>query len=454
MEKKKFKLQIPNTFVLLLFVILAAAVLTYIIPAGQYDVLENGSFDPTSYHVVASNPTTFTDLLLAIPEGIASQSTVIVMLLLSVGGIEILNETKAINAGIMKFIVSHKNADIPVLIVLALIFACLGSFAGWNIECVPFIPIVCAIVRAMGYNNMLGLYVVSFPAAAGWSTGVLNLFSTAYLQQMAGLPVFSGLGMRIVSFVIFVGLSIAFILGYAKKYRKENNMGAAGEAEIQVDEDLEFTPARKVSLVVAIAGIITIAYCACNMNIGWSLPHVGGFWVILGIVLAFINRMSVDQAVGAFTRGVASIAPVAVIIGMATAALVLLEKASLMHTIIYYMATALESTPKALVGVLIFVFLTLMNFLITGVHGKAAILMPILVPLAEILGVSQQVVVLAFIFGDGFSNWFWPTSAIGVASAGAANVTMSDWIKESWKKFVLISVIAAVIVFVASVIGY
>ena len=311
-----------------------------------------------------------------------------------------------------------------------------------------------AIVKAMGYNNMLGLYVVTFPAAAGWSTGVLNLFSTAYLQNMAGLPVFSGLGMRIVSFVIFVGLSILFILGYAKKYRKENGLTEGKEAEIVVDEDLEFTTRRKLSLAVAILGLGTIAYCTCNMDIGWSLPHVGGFWVILGIILAFVNRMDVETAVGAFVRGVSSIAPVAVIIGMATAALTLLENANLMHTIIYAMATALENTPKALVGVLIFLFLTLMNALITGVHGKAAILMPILVPLADILGVSQQVVVLAFIFGDGFSNWFWPTSAIGVASAGAANISMSDWMKESWKKFLLISVIAAVIVFVASVIGY
>ena len=190
------------------------------------------------------------------------------------------------------------------------------------------------------------------------------------------------------------------------------------------------------------------------MNIGWSLPHVGGFWVLLGIILALINRMKVETAIGAFVRGVQSIAPVAVIIGMATAALTLLENANLMHTVIHAVATALESTLKALVGVLIFVFLTLMNALITGVHGKAAILMPILVPLADILGVSQQVVVLAFIFGDGFSNWFWPTSAIGVASAGAANISMSDWMKEFWKKLLLISLIAAVIVFVASVIGY
>lgn len=454
MEKKKAKFQIPNTFVLLLFVIIIAALLTYIIPGGAYDVLEDGSFDPNSYHVLESKPATFTDILLSIPEGLASQSTVIFMLLLSVGGIEILNETKAINSGIMKFISTHKKADIPVLVVLSIIFACLGSFAGWNIECVPFIPIVVAIVKAMGYDSMLGLYVVAFPAAAGWSTGVLNLFSTAYLQNMAGLPVFSGLGMRIVSFVIFVGLSIAFILGYAAKYRKANGLNSSEEAEIKIDEDLEFTTARKITLVVAIAGLVTIAYCTCNMDIGWSLPHVGGFWVILGIVLALINRLGTERTIGAFIRGVQSIAPVAIIIGMATAALTLLEKANLMHTIIYAMATALQNTPKALVGVLIFLFLTLMNALITGVHGKAAILMPILVPLADLLGVSQQVVVLAFIFGDGFSNWFWPTSAIGVASAGAANVTMSDWMRESWKKFLLISVIAAVIVFVASVIGY
>jgi len=451
-KKKEFR--VPNTFVLLIIVLIVAAALTYIIPAGEYNVLEDGTFDPDSYHAVERAPAGFSDIILAIPMGLASQATIIFMLLLSVGGIEILNETKSINAGIMKFISSHKNADIPVLVVLAVIFGCLGSFAGWNIECVPFIPIVVSIVTAMGYDKMLGLYVVVFPAAAGWSTGVLNLFSTAYLQSMAGLPVFSGLWYRIVSFVIFMAISLVFILGYAKRYRKEHADTGRQAAEIIVEEGLDFTPTRKITLAVAILGLLTIAFCTCNMDIGWGLTHVGGFWVLLGVIIAFINKLGVGRTIDAFVRGVQSIIPVGIIIGIATGALILLENANLMHTIIHAMATTLANTPKALVGVLIFIFLTLMNALITGVHGKAAILMPILVPLASILSVSHQVVVLAFIFGDGFSNWFWPTSSIGVASAGAANVAMSDWMKISWKKFLLISGVAAVLVFIASLIGY
>jgi len=455
-KKRTFKL--PDAMTILFILIILAAIATYIFPAGAYDTVVNEAgtkvIDPDSYHAIERTPTSFNSFLLAIPKGLANQSPVIFMLLLSMGGIQVLNESKAINAGIIKFISSRKNLEMPVIIALSIIFGCIGTFAGWNIEFVPFIPIVAAVVKAMGYDNMLALYMVVFPAASGWSCGVLNVFSTAILQGLAGLPIFSGWVYRLISFIIFMAISLAFILTYAKRYKKKQVEFAKDSSE-DVDvatEDLEFTPRRKVTLIVSVLGLILLAYCTTAQ--GWGLSHVGGFWVVMGIIIGLINRNKIDEIIASFIQGFQSIVPVTIVIGMATAALIILEEGNLLHPIIHGMANTMQNTPRPLIGVIVFIFLTLMNALITGVHGKAVLLMPLLVPMADILGISQQIIVLAFIFGDGFSNWFWPTSAIGVASAGAADVPMDLWMKTTWKKFAIISVVAAALVFVAYLVGY
>lgn len=454
--KKKFEL--PPTMAIIFVVLLIAALATYIAPAGMYDTMmtDTGTevLDPNSYHIIDRTPISLLDFMLAIPKGLNATAPIIFMVLLSIAGIELLNESKAIDAGILTFIRKYRHMDLPLMIAMAIIFGCIAGFAGWNIEFVPFIPIVVSVVRAMGYDDMLGLSIVVFPAASGWSSGIFNVFSTAILHGLADLPLFSGWEYRLVSFVVFMIISLAFIIIYARRLKK--NLAVGGEHEeanqLEAQQDVEFTTRRKITLVVSIFAILLLTYGA--IALGWGMNHVGGFWLLAGVVIGFINGYSVQRIVSVFIRGLQSIVPVCILIGMASAVLSILQAGNLMHSLIHALAGILSLVPKPFVGVVIFIMLTLLNGVTSGVHGKAAMLMPLLVPLADILGISRQIVVLAFIFGDGFTNWFWPTAAIAVASTGAANIPMERWMKQSWKMFVMLSAAAGILVFISYFIGY
>ena len=424
----------------------------------MYDtiVTEAGTevLDPNSYHTIERTPISLVDFMLAIPKGLSNTSSIIFMVLLSIAGIELLNESKAINAGILAFIRKYRNMDLPLMVAMAIVFGCIAGFAGWNIEFVPFIPIVVSVVKAMGYDDMLGLSIVVFPAASGWSSGIFNVFSTAILQGLAELPLFSGWEYRLISFFALMAISLAFIIIYALRMKKSRiaNSDETGNNHLAADEDVEFTTRRKITLVFSIFAILLLTYGA--ISLGWGLSHVGGFWVLAGLIIGLINGYSVQKIVAVFTQGLQSIVAVGILIGMASAVLTILQAGNLMHSIIYGLSIILSNVPKPLVGVVIFIMLTLLNGVTSGVHGKAAMLMPLLVPLADILGISRQIVVLAFIFGDGFTNWFWPTAAIAVASSGAAGIPMEVWMKKSWKMFALLSLAAGVLVFVSYFIGY
>ena len=455
---KKRRFQLPHTMTILFVILVIAAVATYIAPTGAYDTMINeaGSevLDPNSFHAIARTPISLTDFMLAIPKGLNNTAPIIFMVLLSLAGIELLNESKAINAGILSFIKRYKNLDLPLMVAMAIIFGCIAGFAGWNIEFVPFIPIVVSVVRAMGYDDILGISIVVFPAAGGWSSGIFNVFSTAILHGLADLPLFSGWEYRLVSFIVFMAISLAFIILYAlrsKKKRREAESAGTLEPE-EGHEAVAFTTRRKITLVFAIFAIGLLTYGA--IALGWGLSHVGGFWVLAGLIIGLINGYEINKIIAVFIRGLQSIVAVTILIGMASAVLIILEQGSLMHSIIHGLAGILSHMPKPLVGVVIFIMLTLLNGVTSGVHGKAAMLMPLLVPLADLLGVSRQIVVLAFIFGDGFTNWFWPTAAIAVASTGAAGIPMERWMKQSWKMFVILSAAAGTLVFISYFIGY
>lgn len=463
-ELKKTKIQFPDTMAILFIILIIAAIITYIAPAGVYDMVTNVEgkevIDPNSYHVIPNTPTSFIDFMISIPKGLAQQSSVIFMLLLAMGGIQLLNESKAIDAGIYKLMTTYKNVELPLIIFICIIFGCLGAFAGWNIELVPFIPIVTSIIIAMGYDNMMSLHIAVWPIAAGWSTGVLNVFSTAVMQEIAGLPIFSGWIYRLICFIILMAVGIAFILDYGKRYKQSKESLPLTDTEensqlvstTNENTILEFTSRRKIILTISMFGILFLAYCTTAQ--GWGLQHVGGFWIIMGFSLGLIDGRKINDIIAAFYRGAKGMLPTCLIIGVASAVLIVLEEGNIMSTLTNFMANAMSRTPKPLVGVVVFIMVSLLNGITTSVHGKGAVLIPLFIPLADILGVSRQIIILAFLLGDGITNWFFPTSAIAVSTTGATGVPMNKWMKESWKKFIIFSVIAGVLVFGAYFIAY
>lgn len=456
LTKKKRQIRVPHTMTILFVVLLVACIATYLAPTGTYERVTNDSgvtvIDPNSYHAIDRTPTTPKQFMLSIPKGLVENSAVFGMILFSLAGIQLLNESKAIDAGILTFVSKRKNAELPAIVAMAVLYGVIGVTASWSIGFTPFIPITIAVVRALGYDDLLGAAVVILPGASGWTCGVINVYSTAIAQSYAGLPIFSGMGFRVLSFVVFMAISLAFIVTYALRYKKNRSAEETAAADQAVAHHVEFTLRRKIALLVNVAGLVFLAYGTTAW--GWMMNEISGYWIVMGILTGFIMGWHPTEICQSFIRGLQGIIGAAIVVGLAAAIIVVLREGGLMDSVVHGLSQILARSPTALVGVLIFIVTVIFNFFISGVNGKVVTMMPLLSPLGQVLGVNQQVIVLAFIFGDGFTNWFWPTAAVCVAALGAGNIEYTRWVRFIWKPMLLLNIAAAVLVFVAQAVGY
>ena len=454
--KKKRQIKVPHTMTILFVVLIIASIATYVAPTGTYDRVTNESgvtvVDPNSYHEVERTPTSLKDFMLSIPVGLVNNASVFGMVLFSLAGIQVLNESKAIDAGILTFVSKRKNAALPAIIAMSILYGVIGVTASWSIGFTPFVPITIAVVRALGYDDLLGAAVVILPGACGWTSGVINVYSTAIAQGYAGLPIFSGMWMRILSFVVFMAVALTFIISYALRYQKNRTPEEVEAAKHALENHEEFTIRRKIALAFNVLGLCFLAYGTTAW--GWMMNEISGYWIIVGIITGFIMGWHPTQICQSFTRGLQGIIGAAIIIGLAAAIIVVLQDGGLMDSVVHGLSVLLAQVPTPLVGVGIFVVTVIMNFFISGVNGKVVSMMPLLSPLGQVLGVNQQVIVLAFIFGDGFTNWFWPTASVCVAALGAGNLDYARWAKFIWKPMLALNIAAGILVFVAQLIGY
>jgi len=452
LRKKTFK--VPHTMTILFCVMLLCAVLTYVAPTGNYDRVATGSggsvIDPDTYHAVDRNPTSPVDFMMAVPKGLQQQVTVFCMVLCSLGGIQLLNESKAIDAGILTLIRKYRKAELPAIVGMAVVYGVIGVTASWTIGFTPFIPITIAVVQALGYDALLGAAIVILPAASGWTSGVINVYSTALAQGFAELPLFSGLWMRLLSFFVFMAISLAFLISYARKYKKEHPQeGTLDNPEVQV---LKLTKRRVLMLAWNAFALVFMAWGTTAR--AWSMNHISGWWIVVALVSGAIMGLNISDTFRSFVRGLNVIVGSAFVIAFASGILIILQEGNLMDSVVHGLSTVLSAAPRPLIGVLIFILTMVFNFFIAGVQGKVVTMMPLLAPLAETLGINRQVIVLAFIFGDGFTNWFWPTAAVCVAALGAANIDWAKWARFIWKPMLWLNAAAGVLVAVAQLVNY
>lgn len=459
-EKKAFK--VPHVYVIVIFLILLSAILTYIIPAGTYEFAfdeaanRNVVVADSFTYLETQSPTSFHTLLTSISKGMAASVDIMMLVILVVAGFQIISDTGALSAGIFALLRLLKGKNKLVLVIMTVIYSTIGGYLGWLEGQLVFIPITVTMAVAMGYDNILGFMVVGLGAICGYATGPLNVYTTALCQGILSLPVYSGLAFRVVVWALFTALACVFVLAYAKRLDKDpkNSLvyGVEGVTQPDLSEEPEFTGRRKLVFLITLAGIILSAVGSTMW--GWYLQEITGIFIFTGILGGIAYGMTGTQMANSFTEGAKMIIPSALVIGAARTILVLLESANVLHTVINFLAGAIGVIPASLTGVAINLVTVLLNAFITSASAKAAILMPILSPLGDILGLNGQLTIVAYQLGDGFTNMFWPTS--GVLMAGLAmsgNIPWDRWAKAVWKFIVAATVLSAVVVFVGQAIG-
>ena len=415
---RKFK--VPNTYVIIACILVVCAVLTWFVPGGQYVTGEDGVL---RYEEVDAVPQTW-QVLPAIYHGFVKQAGIIVFILVVGGAFWLLNATGAVTAGIGRFIARVGKRDKLVLAAITVLFSLAGAVFGMSEETIPFVGIVVPLVVSMGYDAFMGMLVVYVASNVGFSSAFLNPFTVGIAQGMADLPLFSGMGYRIFCWALLTLLLTVFVVIYAHRTRQT-------PAEAIALEDAPMTSRQGWILgVLALTVILLIVGVTCW---DWYLPEITGLFLGMGIICGIIGGFSANRIAEELLAGAKDILSAALVVGFASGIIVLLQDGKVVDSILHAMQEGLDGTGRAGSLTAMYGIQALINFVIPSATAKAAITIPIMAPFADMVGVSRQAMVLAFQFGDGFTNMLTPTSGVLIAALAMARIPYPAWVKWIWK---------------------
>ncbi len=458
--QKQKGFHMPHVFIILLIIMLFVVILSYIIPSGLYERIEDSSgitvIDPDTFQYVENEtPITFMDYFEAIYTGFVNGATIMGTLFISSGAIYLLEVSGAFGAGINMILKMTKGKEFSVVCIFYTIFVVFGVL-GYGEAAYPFYPLAVTIGFALGYDRMVGTALAIVGSTVGFTSGLMNTFTTGVAQQIVGLPLFSGIGFRAVGLVVFYVIGLIGLYTYCRKIKKNPALSLMSEEymnrkqEDHTEQMEEMNPRRVLGLLVFL-GIIVVQGFGC-IRLGWSFPQIAAIYVIMAILLAIIFRFGPSEACQLFCKGAVRVFAAAFAVGLAQSVVVLMNQACIMDTIVHAMSQLLENRSAILALLIIFIFVTLFNFLVVSGSGKAVIVMPILQPLGKILNINQQVLVLTYQYGDGITNSFWPGSSL--VQLSMCGVDYGSWIKFCWKIYLGFIVSAFVLVMIAYGIGY
>lgn len=442
----------PDALVILSIILFIFVILTWIVPAGEFDrqmidghrVVVSGT-----YHTVEASPQGFWELFRAPLKGIVSAADIIGFVLLVGGAFSILTATGAMDAGLQQVLrFAEKNPQLKIWIIplLMVIFSIGGATFGMSEEVLVFIMITIPMARKMGYDNIVGIAIPFVGAAMGFAGAPFNPFTVGIAQGIAELPIFSGFEYRSFVWFIYTFFGIAFVMWYARRIEKDPNKSPIGMVKAEFEhgtvEELELTGRRKIILMLFFASLVGIMIGALNYD--WYIIELAGLFVLLGLASAIVAGLSTENTVKAFIQGAKDLLMAALLIGFSKAILVVASDGKIIDTILYSMSNSVGNFSPTVSAEIMFVVQGLINFFIPSGSGQAAITMPIMTPLADLLSVSRQTAVLAYQFGDGLFNLIIPTSGITMGVLAIAHIPFNIWLK--WiAGFIVVMVVVSMI---------
>ncbi len=460
-EKKGSK--VPHSYVIIAAFVLVMAILTYIIPAGNYEMIYNEEIDreivdPNSFTYTERTPVSPLMLLTSVTLGMQGVADVIFFVFIIGGSMEIINATGAINRGVGSLANSRliNRLFIPIF---ALIFAIGGATFGASDELVVFAPIGIAVAHALGYDAITGLAAVTLGAAVGFNAGVLNPFSTGIAQDIAELPVYSGIGYRMIIFAVLFVITVAYILRYAKKVKANPELSIVKDCACELErEDIDIAKMERMNgrdklvILVFVLGIALMVYGVFVW--GWYIDEMAGIFVAIGILAGLIGKLNLDKIAVTFVDGAASLTFGALVTGFARAITLIMEEGQIMDTVIYALSQIVTALPSAIAVLGMYLVQIIVNFFIPSSTGQAATIMPIMTALADVSDITRQTAVLCFQFGDGFSNSIIPTSSVLMSYLAVSKIPYEKWVKFIWPLMLIWILVGAVFLIIANAIEY
>ena len=433
-----------KSFITAIVVVLVLMILTYgltfVIPGGEYarvpDANGNMIIDSSTEFTYIEGGMPFwkwllSPILVLGADGGGMMIAIIVFLLVIGGIFNSLEKCGLMKYMLQKIVKRFANARYKLMAILSFFFMAMGALIGSFEECVPMVPIVVALAINLGWDAVTGMGMSLLAVGCGFAAGVCNPFTVGVAQSLANLPMFSGMWLRLLSFVLIYVLLLAFLTRHAKKIDRFDGSSALQQNFI---EDAKMDSALKWFGGIVGAGILIVLSSGFITALqDYTMIIVAVMFLVAGITATLLSGMKGKELGSGFLKGIIAILPAVFLIMMAGSIKYTLTEAHILDTILHLAVSMVNDLPKWVVILFIYLLVLVMNFFISSGSAKAFLLMPLIVPLAQMFGISPQLCVVAFAFGDGFSNVFYPTNAALLISLGLADMSYGKWVKYSWK---------------------
>ncbi|UCH13144.1 MAG: AbgT family transporter [Bacteroidales bacterium] len=499
--------KVPHTYVIIFYIIIIAAILTWIIPGGEYTentTVENGIEKKVYEFQYTDNVKQTWQIFAALFKGFERQAGIIVFIIMIGGAFWIMNSSKAVDVGILSFLrfikrIEHNRilkflgVNNIILTLIMLMFSIFGAVFGMSEETIAFIIVLVPLAISMGYDSFTGVSIVFIAAGLGFAGAVLNPFTIGIAQEIAGLPLFSGIEYRILCWFVINVIGIVFILRYANRikrlpqrslvYREDEYWREKGKADVSTVK--YYTPVSAwISYILILLTLIVFSVCypvteikignspgSLNISIipictllfalagilslkksfhffilsillftilflivgvigySWDIMKIASLFFAMGIMSGIALNKSPNNIVKLFLDGVKDILPAALVVGLAGGIIVILEEGQIIDTILYSLSGSMENFGKIASIGMMYVIQTIFNIAVPSGSAKAAITMPILAPFSDLINISRQATVMAYQFGDGFTNMITPTSGVLIGVLGVARIPYEKWVR-------------------------
>jgi len=460
-------LKAPNTFLLIFLLLAATAILTWVIPGGEYkreningrEVVVESSFNYTD-----KNPQNINDILTAPIKGFTDAALIIGFVFIVGGAFEVFRKTEAVDAAVFGIVKLHnKSPFIRKLLVplLMIIFSLAGSVFGMSEEVIPFILICVPLALMLGYDSITGVAIPFVGAGAGFAGAFLNPFTVGIAQGIADIPLFSGIEYRIVVWVVVTSIAVLYVVKYAEKIKKNPELSLTYELDIERRKNIDISGFEnhkglsgkdKLVLITFLTGIIILVFGV--LTYGWYIEEISAVFLATGILVGFIGKLSINEITSSFVKGAKDLLGTALIIALARGILIIAQDGKIIDTILYNLSKPVSEFHPVISSQVMFVIQTFINFFVPSGSGQAALTMPVMTPLADIVGVTRQTAVLAFQFGDGFSNLIIPTSAVTMGVLALADIPWEKWARWVLKLEVLFFIAALILLIPPYLLGW
>ena len=429
-----------NPLILLLGGVFVAATLTWILPPGTFDRRDDPSTGRRivvagTYHRVAEAPVGPFAAAVVIPRGFVAAAEVIAAVLFVGGAWVVVDRLGTLPAVVAALVRGFRHRGLWAIPVVGVFFATMGALENMQEEIIPLVPVLLVLGRGLGVDGVVVVAVSAGAAMIGSAFGPTNPFQAGIALKLAQLPALSGGGLRLALFLV----AFAMWIGWTMRYAARNRIAPTS---VDVGADASLPPKHAMILAIAVAPMAAYVYGALRLD--WGFNELSGAFLVGGLVAGLVGGFGMSKTLAVYLEGMQSLLPAALMIGVARSISLVLEDGRVVDTILNDLAEPLSHTPAALAAFLMIPFHAIIHIPVPSVSGQAVLTMPLVVPLADLLGLSRQVPVLAYQTGAGLMDLMTPTNGALMAVLVAAGVSFRRWIRFAFGAVILATLLGVV----------